>query len=137
MEQAFIVFRLWSFSNNLRKELKHSKKIYFYDNWIRNALINNFNNLDLRNDIWALWENFLISERQKLLLNHLQSRNFYFWRNHAKAEVDYIEEYDWKIFAYEFKYWNKKSYLPKNFIENYPRSDFSLINRENYLEFLC
>lgn len=136
LEQAFIIFRLDSFSRNLRNELKFSKKIYFYDNGIRNALINNFNTLELRQDTWALWENFLLSERQKYISNNGFYRNIYFWRNHAQAEIDYIEEYDGKLHTYEFKWWNKKVKFPKAFEQAYPNSSFEVINKDNFLEFV-
>lgn len=136
LEQAFIIFRLDSFSRNLRNELKFSKKIYFYDNGIRNALINNFNNLEIRQDTWALWENFLLSERQKYISNNMLYRNTYFWRNHAQAEIDYIEEYDAKLHTYEFKWGNKKAKFPKSFNDAYPGSSFEVVNRDNFLEFV-
>ncbi len=136
LEQAFIIFRLGSFSRNLRNELKFSKKIFFYDLGIRNALINNFNEFDLRQDTGALWENFLIEERQKYIANNLLYRNVYFWRNTSQQEIDYIEEYDGKIHAYEFKWWDKQVKAPKSFRETYPESSFEVLNRENYLEFV-
>ena len=137
LQKAFIIFRLDSFSRNIRNELKFSKKIYFYDNGIRNALIQNFNSLELRQDTWALWENFLLSERQKYLSNNMIYRNTYFWRNHAQAEIDYIEEYDWKLHTFEFKWWNKKApKIPKAFDEAYPWSSFEVINKDNFLEFV-
>ncbi len=136
LEKSFIIFRLWSFSRNLRNELKYSKKIYFYDLWIRNALLNNFNTLNLRQDKWALWENFLIAERQKYLHNNMLYRNTYFWRNHAQAEIDYIEEYNWVLHTYEFKWWNKNAKMPKAFKDAYKENTFEIINRENFLDFL-
>ena len=92
LEKSFIVFRLNSYSSNQRNELKNSRKIYFYDNGIRNMVINNLNALELRNDKGALWENFLISERIKLHTYHQVFANYYFWRTVQKQEVDYIEE---------------------------------------------
>ena len=136
LEQSFVIFRLESFSRNLRNELKFSKKIYFYDNWIRNALINNFNSIELRQDSWALWENLLLSERLKYISNNILYRNIYFWRNHAQAEIDYIEEYNWRLYTYEFKWWNKKAKIPKSFDEAYPWSNFEIINRDNFLKFI-
>ena len=108
LEKAFIVFRLPAFSRNLRNELKKSYKIYFYDNGIRNALIENYAPLELRNDVGALWENFLVSERMKR--NHYQKHyaNSYFWRTRAQQEIDYLEESDGQLSAYEFK-WNPKA----------------------------
>lgn len=137
LEQTFVVFRLSSFSRNLRNELKSSRKIYFYDNGIRNALINNFNPLELRNDKGALWENFLISERMKRNSYQQQYNNSYFWRTHAQQEIDYIEEYGGNIHAYEFKWSDKKAgKLPESFRKAYPEATFTTINSSNYEEFL-
>jgi hypothetical protein len=137
LEKAFIIFRLWSFSRNLRNEIKFSKKIYFYDLWVRNALINNFNPLELRQDTWALWENFLISERIKYNSNNFLYVNSYFWRTFTQQEIDYIEESWDKLSAYEFKYSvNKKPKPLKNFIEAYLKSSFEIINWDNYLDFV-
>ncbi|GHU94490.1 ATPase [Bacteroidia bacterium] len=137
LEKVFVVFRLSAFSRNLRQELKKSRKIYFYDNGIRNALINNFQPLALRNDTGALWENFLISERKK----HNEYNSFYaktyFWRTHTMQEIDYLEERDGKLFAYEFKYnENRHAKLPASFADAYPENEFKIISRTNYLEFL-
>jgi len=136
LEQAFIVFRLHSFSRNIRNELTKSVKIYFWDLWVRNSLIQNFNKIDLRQDIWALWENFLIVERMKK--NHYENffKNVYFWRNTNWSEIDFIEEFDWKLDVFEFKWWDKKTKLPKTFSEWYPESDFQLINKNNFLKFI-
>eukprot|EP01035_Chromulina_nebulosa_P040785 gene40785-55132_t len=107
LEKAFIVFRLPSFSRNLRNELKKSRKIYFYDNGLRNAVIKQFNALAFRNDVGALWENFLVTERMKTLEYQRVFANRYFWRTHAQQEIDYIEERGGQLHAYEFK-WNAK-----------------------------
>ncbi len=137
LERALVIFRLNSFSRNLRNELKRSRKIYFYDNGIRNALINNFNSLEFRNDTGQIWENYLISERMKrnLIQNHYC--NTYFWRNHSQQEIDYLEEYGGKLYAYEFK-WNskKKVNIPGSFAEAYPEHEWKVINPENYIDFL-
>ena len=109
LEKAFVVFRLKSFSRNLRNEIKFNKKIYFYDNGIRNSIINNFNSIELRNDKGALWENFLISERIKCLHYHHIYANYYFWRTKQQQEIDWIEEQKGIISAYEFKWNNKNS----------------------------
>ncbi|GHT16082.1 ATPase [Bacteroidia bacterium] len=137
LEKVFVVFRLPAFCRNLRQELKKSRKIYFYDNGIRNALINNFQPLALRNDVGALWENFLISERKK----HNEYNSFYaktyFWRTHTMQEIDYIEEREGKLFAYEFKYnEHRRAKLPISFADAYPENEFEVVNRTNYLEFL-
>ncbi|HEX7583375.1 MAG TPA: ATP-binding protein [Prolixibacteraceae bacterium] len=137
LERAFVIFRLNSFSRNLRNELKRSRKIYFYDNGIRNALINNFNQVEFRNDIGQLWENYLISERMKRNLYRIHYCNVYFWRNHNQQEIDYLEEYGGKIHAYEFK-WNakRKVNIPNSFAEAYPEHEWLVIHPENYLYFL-
>ncbi len=137
LEQAFVVFRLGSFSRNLRNELKKSNKIYFYDNGIRNALIANYNVLTLRNDTGALWENYCISERMKYCAYHKIYQNTYFWRTHTGQEIDYLEERDGKLFAYEFKWnQNKKAKLPKAFNEAYEQVEFQVITSANYEQFL-
>ena len=137
LEKAFIIFRLSSLSRNVRNELKKSRKIYFIDNGIRNAVIKNFNPLSLRQDTDTLWENFLISERMKA--NHYSGRwvNQYFWRTHAQQEIDYIEEYDGKLHAYEFK-WNptKRYRIPKTFLNAYPESETAIITKENFVDFI-
>lgn len=120
LEQAYIVFRLGSFSRNLRNEIKTNRKIYFYDNGIRNMVINNLNPIDLRTDKGALWENFLIAERIKIQTYHRLYANNYFWRNKQKQEVDFIEERNGKIRAFEFK-WKKtgRDRIPTSFLESY------------------
>ena len=137
LEQAFIIFRLYSLSRNHRNELKKSKKVYFYDNGIRNALIANFNPVALRQDKGALWENFMVSERLKQVNYNEQFCNKFFWRTTQQQEVDYIEERDGKLAAFEFK-WNKKAKykFSKTFSNNYPNSTFKVITPENYLEFI-
>jgi predicted AAA+ superfamily ATPase len=137
LEQSYIIFRLSAFSRNLRNELKNSRKIYFFDNGIRNALISNFNPVELRNDIGALWENFLISERIKKVHYDDLWVNNWFWRTQQRQEIDYLEESDGKISAFEFK-WNPESKIKKanTFFEAYPDSSMKVIHRNNYEEFL-
>jgi predicted AAA+ superfamily ATPase len=137
LEKCYIVFRLPSFSRNLRNELKHSRKIYFYDNGVRNALISNFSPVLQRTDVGALWENFAVSERMKYIEHYDRYCNRYFWRNHKQKEIDYIEEYDGKLHAYEFK-WNprKQTTAPKDFAEAYPDAEFKVITPDNLYEFL-
>jgi uncharacterized protein len=137
LEKVFIIFQLPSLRRNMRNEIGTKKKIFFYDNGIRNALISNFNPPSFRDDIGALWENFLMSERMK---RNLYKRNFcsaYFWRTIQQHEIDYVEELDGRFFAFEFK-WNpaKKVTLPKQFPESYPNSEFKVITRDNFNEFL-
>ncbi len=137
LENAFVVFRLRSFSRNVRNELKKSRKFYFYDNGIRNAIISNFNSLSLRTDTGALWENFIISERMKYLHYHDIYPNCYFWRTTQQQEIDYIEEMDGKLHAFEFK-WNpnKKVSFPKTFADAYPDSEMKTINRDDIVAWL-
>lgn len=137
LEEAFIIFRLPSFSRNLRNELKHTRKIYFYDVGIRNAVIHQLNPLSLRNDTGALWENLLITERAKALEYKRAFRNRYFWRTSRQQEIDYIEEFDGKLFAYEFK-WNpaKKTSFPASFLKAYPHIRCKVITRDNFYEFI-
>jgi len=136
LEKTFVIFRLSPFSRNLRNELKKMRKIYFYDTGIRNALINNFNPLELRSDKGALWENFIISERVKYNNNHGKSKNIYFWRTHTQKEIDYLEEYEGKLEGYEFK-WEKDNFTkPKEFLETYNDSTVELINKNNFQKFI-
>ncbi len=138
LEESFIVYRLKPFSRNLRNELKKLRKIYFYDVGVRNALINAYGPLELRNDIGALWENFVISERIKHNLNHTRHINQYFWRTRKQQEIDYLEEKNQKLSAFEFK-WNPKKARkqpPKPFRDAYPNTPFEVITPENYQEFV-
>jgi len=137
LEKSFVVFRITSFSRNLRNELKKSRKIYFYDNGIRNAVVKQFNSLELRNDVGALWENFLVSERMKHNAYHSIHPNRYFWRTHAQQEIDYVEDRDGTLSTFEFKYNPKaKSKFPKAFREAYPNSTFEVINQANFHPFI-
>lgn len=136
LEQAFIIFRLKPFSRNLRSELKKLRKIYFYDTGVRNALINNFNPLYLRNDTGALWENFMLSERLKNNFNAGINLNSYFWRTHQQQEIDYLEERKAKISAYEFKFKKGALKAPKIFQETYPGASVEIVNSDNYQKFL-
>lgn len=137
LEKYFVVFRLNAFSRNLRNELKKGKKIYFYDNGIRNAVLQNFAPLRLRPDVGALWENYFICEKMKR--NHYSGKyvNTYFWRTTAQQEIDLIEESDGQISAYEMK-WNpaKTSAFPQSFLKAYHIRETAVITPENYLEFL-
>lgn len=137
LEQAFVIYRLSAYSGNLRNEINRKKKIYFYDNGIRNALIGNYAAPDNRNDIGALWENYLMTERKKLLAYHGFYGRTYFWRNKAQAEIDYIEEINGKLYAYEFK-WNPSagSKFPKSFIEAYQPVETKTIHRNNFWQWL-
>ena len=137
LEQCFVIFRLGSFSRNLRNELKNSRKIYFYDNGLRNAVIANFALAETRPDIGALWENFLVSERRKKLEYTGLWRNTWFWRTVEQKEIDYLEEGDGQLRAFEFKWNTKTKYKkPKQFLTAYPDSSLELITPENMEEFL-
>lgn len=138
LEKSFIVFRLQAFSRNLRNEIKKTRKIYFWDCGIRNALVGDFRPLELRNDIGGLWENFLVAERMKHNLFREFYGHSYFWRTVKQQEIDYLEEYDGRLHAYEFK-WNpaKGASLPSVFSDAYPDTQFKAIHPENYLEFLA
>ena len=137
LEKTFIIFRLHSLSRNLRNELKKSRKVYFYDNGIRNAVINQFQPIALRQDIGALWENFMVSERMKYLHYNGISVNRYFWRTHAQQEIDYLEEKDGKFNAFEFK-WNthRKAKFSKSFTAAYEVDNLNVVTPENYCDFL-
>lgn len=137
LEKCFVVFRLPAYSSNLRREIKRGRKIYFYDNGIRNALLSNFAPLELRDDVGMLWENMMVSERIKRNSYSRSYAQMYFWRTQQQQEVDLIEEQDGRLTAFEFK-WNtkKKAKLPKTFIDNYPNTDFKVISPDNYVEFV-
>lgn len=138
LEKSFIIIRIGSLSRNLRSELKKSKKIYFLDNGIRNAVIGNYNHIELRNDTGALWENFLISERLKYISYNKIYANSYFWRTHAQQEIDYIEEREGSLYAFEFK-WSEtsKARIPKTFSNAYPEAICKIITPANVEEFIA
>ncbi|MBE0662480.1 MAG: ATP-binding protein [Bacteroidales bacterium] len=136
LEKGFIIFKLSSFSRNLRNEIKTNKKIYFYDNGIRNMVIGNFNPIELRTDKGALWENFLVSERFKQIEYKQSLAHTYFWRTKQQQEVDFVEENGGKVFGYEFKWLKKKgNKLPTTFIEAY-KAEAKIIDKENFREFV-
>jgi len=136
LSKVFIIYPVKGFSRNLRKEISKSNRWYFYDNGIRNALIRNYNPLNLRNDIGQLWENYLMAERLKVN-NYLKRRvNTYFWRTYDQQEIDLIEESGTNLAAFEFK-WNKnKVKIPTAWKNNYPDATFVVINNENYIPFV-
>jgi len=136
LEQAYVIFKLGSFSRNLRNEIKTNQKIYFYDNGILNIVKGNLNPLEIRDDKGALWENFLISERIKRNAYTIPLVQSYFWRTKQQQEVDYIEESGGKIEGFEFK-WNPKAKvkIPKSFTEGY-QADIKVIHPENFNEFI-
>lgn len=136
LEKAFVIFRLRSFSRNLRKEIAKGQKIYFYDLGIRNALIRNFNPLNLRSDIGGLWENFCIVERRKFNMNRRHFVNSWFWRTYDQKEIDYLEEEGGKLSAFEFKFKAEKTRVVKEFLITYPQATYSTITKDNYWELI-
>lgn len=136
LEKAFVVFRLFPFSRNLRNEIGKKNKIFFYDLGIRNALIGSFNSIDNRNDVGSLWENFCIVERLKRIQYKQWYRNLYFWRNTRGKEIDFVEEYDGQLYGYEFKWGLGEYKIPKEFINEYKNSSILIVNRNNTGEFL-
>ena len=136
LEKAFVIYKLPALSRNLRNELKKGKKYYFYDNGIRNVLISNYSSLELRQDVGALWENYLLTERIKHNeYGHLYC-NQYFWRTHDQAEIDYIEETDGLLNAYEFKWKEQKVKFPNSFIQAYPNHTTNIISSTDYVDFI-
>ncbi len=137
LEKCFVVFRLDSFSRNLRNEIKKGKKIYFYDNGIRNAVLSNFAPLELRNDTGALWENLMVSERVKRNSYLGDFAQLFFWRTHEQQEIDLVEEQDGVLRTFEFK-WNDKVKVkrPKSFVDAYPNSTYEVVTPENYWNFI-
>jgi len=137
LSKVFIIYKLPSYSTNQRKEVTKSSKWYFFDNGIRNAIINDFRIPTLRNDIGNLWENYLVSERIKSNKYLNKTKELYFWRNYNQQEIDLIEVRDGMIASFEFKYTdNKKVKQPLSFKTLYPESTFEVINRDNYLDFI-
>ncbi|MCX6243390.1 MAG: ATP-binding protein [Bacteroidetes bacterium] len=135
LEQSFVIFKLPAFSHNPRKEISKSQKYYFYDTGIRNILIDNMKYLNDRNDSGALWENFIIAERQKYLLFNQKNVNRFFWRTYSGTEIDYVEEYKGEYFAYEIKSGKSKTRTPVSWSSEYG-SNYININKDNYLEFI-
>jgi len=136
LEKAYVLFRLPAFSRNLRNEIKKNSKIYFYDNGIRNAVVGAMQPVSIRNDVGALWENFLISERIKQLRYQKRRYQIYFWRTKQKQEVDYVEERDGKIFGYEFKLNPIRTIrFPSTFKETY-QAKVKGISRDNFRDFV-
>lgn len=139
LEQTYVLFRLYGFSRNLRSEINRKVKIYFYDIGVRNALINNFNTLDLRSDSGALFENYFVSEMIKQNVNRLHKSNFYFWRTYDQKEIDLIEEREGRLFGYECKYSDKKGISKTaidEFVKNYPGSVVTTVSPNKLGEIL-
>lgn len=139
LEKAYVIFRLNPLSRNVRNEINTSRKIYFYDNGIRNAIIGNFKSLEFRQDVGALWENFMIAERVKLLNYEKWHGRTYFWRTYQQQEIDWVEEIDGAFNAYEFRWKSKQrnKKFPSTFLENYPVTSAEVISPDNCDEFLA
>jgi len=136
LEKTFIIFKISAFSSNLRKEISKKNKYYFFDNGVRNGIIMQFAPLDMRNDTGQLWENFMVSELYKKNSYLKLFQQMYFWRNYNGQEIDLLIEKDGNLNAFEFK-WNKaKGKLPADFAKKHDDINFTIINRDNYLDFL-
>lgn len=137
LEKAFVIIRLGGFSRNLRQEVVNKSKYYFIDNGIRNAVIAQFNGLDQRNDVGALWENFMFVERLKYRAYRSLYANMYFWRTYDRQEIDLVEEHGGNLYGYEFKWSESKPVpTPKNWLNSYPDASFTVINAGNYQDFI-
>jgi predicted AAA+ superfamily ATPase len=136
LSKVFILHKVEGFSRNLRKEITKNSRWYFLDNGIRNAVIANFNPIESRNDVGALWENYMISERLKYQENNRLSSNNYFWRTYEQQEVDWVEERDGSLFGYEFKWKESKVKTPTQWKNAYPDSSFEVINKNNFEKWL-
>lgn len=136
LEKAFIIKKIGGFSRNLRKEITKTSRYYFYDNGVRNAVINNFNSIEHRNDIGMLWENFMVIERLKKQEYEGMVSNNYFWRTYDKKEVDLVEERDGKLYGYEFKWSPKKTKIQQVWLDTYDNATFEVVNRDNFMEYI-
>lgn len=136
LEQTYVIYIIGPFSRNLRNEIGKKRKIYFWDTGIKNALIQNFNDINLRPDIGSLWENFYISERIKYLKTNLINKNIYYWRTYDQKEIDYLEESDGMLKGYEIKWRKEKARYYSDFLKTYKNSSINLINKDNFLDFI-
>ena len=136
LSKVYVLFKVGGFSRNLRKEVAKSAKWYFYDNGIRNAVINNFSPLSLRQDGGRLWENYIVSERMKRNLNERRYNEFYFWRTYDQQEIDLVETDETDIQAFEIKKGEKNPPCPKAFSDAYPNAQYNVIRKDNYLDFI-
>jgi len=136
LEKVFVINRLSGFSRNLRKEITKNHRYYFTDNGIRNAVIQNFNPISLRDDVGEIWENYILAERMKWREYLRISGNAYFWRTYDKKEIDLVEERSGKLHGYEVKWGKTAKRAPKDWRVHYPRADFQIIHRDNYLDFI-
>jgi len=135
LEKAFVIYKLVGYGKNLRRSITKNPRYYFYDIGIRNALINNFNPIDLRNDIGMIWENYIVSERIKKQEYLRISANNYFWRTYDQKEIDLVEERKGRLFGYEIK-WSGKGKKPKEWQKSYKNAQYTSVNKDNYLEFI-
>ena len=135
LEKAYVIFRLKAFSGNPRKEITKKEKFYFYDTGIRNSLISQYNPLDVRNDVGALWENFCINELIKNSINKGEKKNYFFWRSLKGEEIDFLEETGGKITAYEFKWKSGKIKKPESFIESHRDIEFKVITQNDIIKY--
>ena len=138
LEKTFVIFKISGFSRNLRSEITKTRRYYFLDNGVMNAVVNNFNPLSLRADAGALWENFLVSERIKRRTYAGTPTNNYFWRTYAQQEIDWVEERAGALAAFEFK-WNPKAKarVPAAWKNAYPNATFTVVTPENFTDFIC
>ncbi len=136
LEKSFVIYSLSGFSRNLRKEISKSRRYYFWDNGIRNAAINNFNPLELRDDVGMLWENYIIGERMKRNEYTGRFADSYFWRTYDRKEIDLVESSGTELHGYEIKWSDKPVRPPKDWARSYPEATFQVINRQNYLSFI-
>ena len=136
LTKVFVLHKVEGFSRNLRKEITKSSKWYFLDNGIRNAIIANFNPIESRDDVGALWENYMISERLKYQEYRRKRANNYFWRTYDKQEIDWVEERSGRLYGYEFKWHEKKQKVPSQWEKMYPKASYQVIHQGNYWEWL-
>lgn len=136
LEKSFVIINVRGFSRNLRKEVTKTSRYYFYDNGARNALINNFNPLSMRDDIGMLWENYLVMERVKKQSYSSLISNNYFWRTYDQKEIDWVEERGGKLFGYEFSWKDKKAKPPAEWVKYYPSAEYLPVNKDNFLDFI-
>ncbi|MFH1664923.1 MAG: DUF4143 domain-containing protein [Candidatus Omnitrophota bacterium] len=136
LEKAFVLVRIKGFSRNLRKEVSKTSRYYFYDNGVRNALVNNFNPMNLRDDQGLLWENYIVIERLKKQEYAGISANNYFWRTYDRKEIDLVEEREGRLFGYEIKYSPQKVKAPDSWLKAYNKASYDVVSRDNYLEFI-
>jgi predicted AAA+ superfamily ATPase len=136
LEKVFVIFRLSGFSRNLRKEITKNHRFFFCDVGIRNAIIGNFNPLEIRNDVGQLWENYVITERLKRQEYLREAANSHFWRTYDKKEIDLVEERQGNLFGYEIKWTKARVKVPSDWQNTYPGAGFEIINKENYLQYI-